>query len=68
MANLFEHPSELMLTENGPFRVCIGIGYGKLLTGAAYEYADPDLVKLFKRSSLSIAGVDATYFRHKLES
>ncbi|MCH7742722.1 MAG: adenylate/guanylate cyclase domain-containing protein [Proteobacteria bacterium] len=93
------HQSKLMLTENEPFRVCIGIGYGKLLysetlegyfgeemnlasklgediaeggetllTRGAYEYADPELVKLFKRSSLSIAGIEATYFRHKFES
>lgn len=25
------HQSKLMLTENEPFRVCIGIGYGNLL-------------------------------------
>lgn len=39
-----------------------------LLTWAAYEYADPELVKLFKRSSLSIVGIEATYFRYKFES
>jgi adenylate cyclase len=90
------HDSGLMLTENEPFRVCVGIGYGKMLysetlegyfgeemnlasklgedtaeggetliTRAAYESADPELVKLFDKQTLNLAGIEAIYFRHR---
>ena len=96
-----------MLTGSEPFRVCVGIGYGRMLysetlegyfggemnlacklggemnlacklgedvalggetliTTAAYENADPALVKSFTQKSLRIAGIDATYFRHQV--
>ncbi|MCH7742719.1 MAG: hypothetical protein IIB71_08690 [Proteobacteria bacterium] len=88
---------KLMLTDHEPFRVCVGIGYGRMLysetlegyfggemnlacklgedvalggetliTTAAYENADPALVKSFTQKSLRIAGIDATYFRHQV--
>ncbi|MFP6809065.1 MAG: adenylate/guanylate cyclase domain-containing protein [Pseudomonadales bacterium] len=90
--------NNIMLTHKEPFRVCIGIGYGKLLysetmegyfgeemnlasklgedtaeggetllTNAAFEHADPDLVKPFERMFLSIAGIEASYYRHQFE-
>ena len=86
---------QLMLDHREPFRVCIGIGYGRLLwsetlegyfgeeinlasklgedTAAggetlisenAYRHADRNLVAGFSKSNLSIAGIDATYYRH----
>ena len=92
------HEAKLMLTENEPFRVCVGICYGKmlysetlkgyfgeemnlasklgedtaeggetLLTCAAYENVDPELVKSFEKLSLSVAGIEATYYRHRFE-
>lgn len=91
--------AKLMLTENEPFRVCIGIGYGKmlysetlegyfgeemnlasklgediaeggetLLTVAAYENADRELVKSFEKLSLSISGIVAKYYRQQFNS
>ena len=92
------HQSRLMLTESEPFRVCVGIGYGKMLysetlegyfgeemnlasklgedtadggetliTAAAYEHADPEVVKSFEKMSLSISGIEATYYRHQFD-
>lgn len=107
----FDHPDEaiktafaiheaienekLMLDHQEPFRVCIGIGYGKLLwsetlegyfgeeinlasklgedtagggetliSESTYLSADPSLVAEFSKSHLSIAGIEATYYRH----
>jgi hypothetical protein len=39
-----------------------------LLTNLAYESADPELVKSFKPASLSISGIEATYYQHQYES
>lgn len=92
------HQNGLMLTENEPFRVCIGIGYGvmlysetlegyfgeemnlasklgedtaaggeTLITSAAYEHADAELVKSFTPMPLTIAGINSTYFRHQFK-
>ena len=86
---------QLMLDHEEPFRVCIGIGFGKLLwsetlegyfgeeinlasklgedTAAggetlisenAYRHADPELVTGFSESHLSMAGIEATFYRH----
>ena len=86
---------QLMLDHREPFRVCIGIGYGKLLWSEtlegyfgeeinlasklgedtadggetlisenAYRHADGNLVAGFSKLNLSIAGIEATYYRH----
>ncbi|MBQ61131.1 MAG: hypothetical protein CMQ19_03550 [Gammaproteobacteria bacterium] len=39
-----------------------------LLTNLAYESADPELVKSFKPASLSISGIETTYYQHQYES
>lgn len=108
----FDHPDEaietafniheaigndkLMLNDHEPFRVCIGIGYGKLLWSETlegyfgeeinlasklgedtavggetlisentYRHADPKRVAEFSKSQLCIAGIEATYYRHR---
>lgn len=85
----------LMLDDREPFRVCIGIGYGKMLWSEtlegyfgeecnlasklgedtalggetlisenAYRHANRSLVSGFSKSQLSVAGIEATYYRH----
>ncbi len=89
------HDNHIMLTDNEPFRVCIGIGYGRLLysetlegyfgeemnlasklgedtagggetliTQAAWEHADAELVEPFEKRELEIAGIQAPYYRY----
>lgn len=108
----FEHPDQaietaftiheaierekLMLADREPYRVCIGIGYGKLLwsetlegyfgeevniasklgedtarggetllTENAYLHAERRLVGGFSKSHLCVAGIEATFYRHR---
>ncbi len=39
-----------------------------LLTTSAYESADRELVKSFTQASLSISGIEVTYYQHQFEN